>query len=207
MLRLIQTQLGIENYFISTVNHYFLRGPSGLKVDFFLFHFSNVRPLRKTYLKGFVVIRKILEVIGIWVVFSKRWDLYLQELLSDSTETFLFWRMCFWLGGSGLEKIIKNWKFIIFEGVEKTKNTGKSDFKHEVSLFSKKKVIFVIFLVPPSLVRRIIFKIKRFQSNRIITFGDTGPTDLDQFFDALTLTNDSPGPPAMINDKTKNIFL
>ena len=40
-------------------------GGSGLKVDFFLFHSSNVQPFRNTCLKGFVEIRKILEVIGI----------------------------------------------------------------------------------------------------------------------------------------------
>ena len=57
---------------------------------------------------------------------------------------FLFWRICFWLGGE-LEKITKNWQFIIFKDVERTKNTGKSDFKHEMSLFSKKNVIFVFF--------------------------------------------------------------
>ena len=32
---------------------------------FFLFHFSNVQPFRKTCLKGFVEIRKIPQVIGI----------------------------------------------------------------------------------------------------------------------------------------------
>ena len=41
-------------------------------------------------------------------------------------------------GGGGAEKITKNGKFIIFKDVERTKNTGKSDFKLEVSLFSKK---------------------------------------------------------------------
>ena len=43
-------------------------------------------------------------------------------------------------GGGELGNITKNGKFIIFKGVERTKNTGKTDFKLEMSLFSKKKM-------------------------------------------------------------------
>ena len=44
-----------------------LWGVSGLKLDFFYFVFSNVQPFRNTCLKGFVEIRKIPEVTGIYV--------------------------------------------------------------------------------------------------------------------------------------------
>ena len=42
-----------------------LRGGSDLRVDFFLFHFSNDQIFWHTCLKGFVEIRKIPETIGI----------------------------------------------------------------------------------------------------------------------------------------------
>ena len=45
-------------------------------------------------------------------VFSK-WDLYLKKLLSDSIETFLFWRIYFWLGGRA-EKNYKKMKIYNF---------------------------------------------------------------------------------------------
>ena len=88
--------------------------------------------------------RKTLNAFFLETVFSKRWELYLQKLLSDSTEPFFILKNMLLARGE-LEKITKNWQFIIFKGVERTKNTGKSDCKHEMSLFSKKNVIFVFF--------------------------------------------------------------
>ena len=38
---------------------------SGLKINFLLFNFSNVQPIRNMFLKRFVEIRKIPEVIVI----------------------------------------------------------------------------------------------------------------------------------------------
>ena len=43
-----------------------LRGDSGLKIDFF-FHFTNFQQFMNMRLKGFFEIRKIPEVIGIWI--------------------------------------------------------------------------------------------------------------------------------------------
>ena len=37
--------------------------------------------------------RETLNIFFLETVLSKRWDLYLQKLLSDSTKTFSFWRI------------------------------------------------------------------------------------------------------------------
>ena len=106
--------------------------------------------------------------------------------------------------GGGLEKITKNWKFIIFKGVGRTKNTGKSHFKFEMSLFIKKNIIFVIFSSPPPLSRRIIFKIKKVLVESDNNFWRYRSHRFGSIFWRLDF-NDSPGPSAMMNYK-KNIY-
>ena len=58
---------------------------------------------------------------------QNRWNLYLQKLLADSTETFFILKnICTsgW-GGRNQTKLQKKLKFVIFKGVEGTKNIGK----------------------------------------------------------------------------------
>ena len=42
---------------------------------------------------------------------QNRWNLYLQKLLADSTESFLFWRIYFWLREKPQQKLQKIEKF------------------------------------------------------------------------------------------------
>ena len=90
----------------------------------------NTRPLG-THVKHYK--RVFLET-----VFSKRWDLYLQKLLSDSTDTFFILKNILLAGGDTRNKKKKIENLYVSTALKGWKIYGKGDFKLQVSLFSKK---------------------------------------------------------------------
>ena len=100
----------------------------------------------------------------------------LQKLLSDSTETFFILKIILLVRG----ELEKNTKMTFF-----LENNDTSSFKSLFPYSSSFQIINFLFFVifsGSTVARSIFFKIKKFQSNRIMTFGDTGPTGLRTLF-------------------------
>ena len=109
------------------------------------------------------------------------WDLYLQKLLSDSTETCLI-LMNILLARGETRKTYKNGIFYKITTLEVWNHFFPIFFVLPTPLKIINFQFLYFFCPPPPLARSIFIKIKKFQSNRIITFGDTGPTVLRTLF-------------------------